>query len=73
MQVNTQLLQKEITDAGLTIEKFCKEIGVNPSTFYRQQSKGFLNMTIGQMHATVKVLKLSNEKAVIIFLEENSQ
>ena len=72
MQVNVDLLVKKIEDCNMSMDNFARAIGMNPSTFYRQKSKGFLSMSIGQMHSTVDVLILPIEEAKNIFLFENS-
>ena len=45
-----------------------REIGVDPSTFYRKLKAEGINFTVGQMHKIVEVLHLSREEAASIFL-----
>lgn len=73
MQVNVQLLEREIANAGLNTEGFAKSIGMDRATYYRKRKSGFESFTIGQMHKTVETLNLSGDKACEIFLFKNSQ
>ncbi len=73
MQVDVQLLESEIANAGLNIESFSKSVGMDRATYYRKRKTSFENFTVGQMHKTVEILKLSDDKACKIFLFNNSQ
>lgn len=72
MQVNVNLLIQKIEERDMSLDKFAKSIGINPSTFYRQKRKRFQTMSIGQMHSSVEVLNMTAEDAKDIFLFENS-
>ena len=53
---------------GVTVAVFAREIGMNPSTFYRKLATNGLDLTVGQMHKAVEVLSLTKNDAVLIFL-----
>ena len=70
--MDTDRLLEWIAKRGLSNSEFAEAIGIDSSTFYRKlQSKG-LKFTVGQMHATVKVLNLSPREARAIFMPSNS-
>lgn len=72
MQVDLAKLRERINLNGISIQDFSKEIGMNPSTFYRKMNSDGVRFTVGQMHKTVEVLSLTNNEAVQIFLAGNS-
>ena len=61
-------LRGRMAEMELTPEDMAREIGVDPSTFYRKIKADGVNFTVGQMHKIVDVLHLSREEAVAIFL-----
>lgn len=68
MKVDIIKLREKIDTKGLSIPEFSKEIGINPSTFYRKLETNGVRFTIGQMHKAVEILSLSKNDAVQIFL-----
>lgn len=71
--MDTEKLKKAIHENGLTIQSVSKEIGMNPSTFYRKIKQKGINFSIGEMHALQELLHISAEEAADIFLSQNSQ
>lgn len=61
-------LRGKMAELKLSPEDMAREIGVDPSTFYRKIKAEGVNFTVGQMHKIVDVLKLSREEAASIFL-----
>lgn len=68
MMVDVGMLREKIDAKGISIQEFSKEMGINPSTFYRKLETDGLHFTIGQMHKAVELLELSKSDAVQIFL-----
>ena len=68
MSTNMEKLRDKMSELKLTPEDMAREIGVDPSTFYRKIKADGINFTVGQMHKIVEVLNLSTEEAVSIFL-----
>ena len=73
MSTDMGKLRARMADMKLSPEDVAREIGVNPSTFYRKIKSDGINFTVGQMHKIVDVLKLTREEAASIFLWHNSQ
>ena len=73
MTVDIDLLRLKISESGMTIPDFSAAIGINPSTFYRKIDAGGLKFTVGQMHETSAILKLSKKESCDIFLSDISQ
>lgn len=66
--INMELLLDRVSSEGKTISEVSKAIGIDPSTFYRKLNSNGTKFTVGEMHALVKTLKLSNKDACNIFL-----
>lgn len=73
MSTDMNKLRAKMADMKLSPEDMAREIGVDPSTFYRKIKSEGVNFTVGQMHKIVDVLKLTREEAASIFLWQNSQ
>lgn len=61
-------LRGRMAELKLTPEDMAREIGVDPSTFYRKIKSDGVNFTVGQIHKIVDILKLTREEAASIFL-----
>lgn len=70
--MNVSRLKELISEKGMTIETISKEIGMNPSTFYRKLKTNGNSFSIGEMHALQGLLNITAEEAVEIFLTGNS-
>lgn len=68
MSTNMEMLRGKMSELKLSPEDMAKEIGVDPSTFYRKIKADGVSFTVGQMHKIVEVLRLSREEAASIFL-----
>ena len=68
MSTNMDKLRGRMAELKLSPEDMAKEIGVDPSTFYRKIKSDGVNFTVGQMHKIVDVLHLTREEAASIFL-----
>lgn len=68
MSTDMSKLRKKMAELNLSPEDMAREIGVDPSTFYRKIKADGLNFTVGQMHKIVDVLHLTHEEAASIFL-----
>lgn len=55
---NNKMLTDIIEDSGYTISDFCKECGINKSSFYRYVS-GAMSPTIDKLLTMSKILKIS--------------
>lgn len=72
MSVNINKLLGKIREANLTQEDLARKIGINPSTYYRKLKSQGESFTVGEMHAITRVLNLSKEEAILIFLSQYS-
>ena len=68
MCMNTQKLKGKIVESNTTQEAVADTIGIDRSTFYRKMKSGGASFTIGEMHAIVSALRLSDSEAIEIFL-----
>lgn len=68
MAVDIEKLRDKIKSNHLSLPEFAKQIGINPSTLYRKLEANGEGMTVGEIHKTVEVLKLSKKEATAIFL-----
>lgn len=68
MSTDMNKLRGRMAEMKLSPEDMAREIGVDPSTFYRKIKTDGVNFTVGQMHKIVDVLKLTREEAASIFL-----
>ena len=70
MYVDTKKLKGKIAENEMTLGEFAKALGINQSTLYRKMHSGAIGFTIGEMHKTVEVLKMTGAEAGNIFLAE---
>lgn len=71
--INRNKLRGKIVENGFSVEELSKQIGINPSTFYRKMDKDSMSQfTIGECHKMCSILNLSSEDAISIFLPEYS-
>ena len=68
MSTDMNKLRGKMRDLNVSPEDMAREIGVDPSTFYRKIKSDGVNFTVGQMHRIVEVLHLTREEATTIFL-----
>lgn len=66
--INTNRLKQKIEENGITIEGIAEKIGIHKCTFYRKINNGGISFTIGEVNDITKILKLSSEEAMEIFL-----
>ena len=66
--INKKMLLDRINSSKKSVSEVAESIGIDPSTFYRKLNNNGIKFTIGEMHAIVKTLKLSNKDACNIFL-----
>ncbi len=64
--IDRDLLNLKIRKANMTNDSVAKELGEDRSTFYRHLREG--SMTVAEMHDLIRVLGLSLDDAVKIFL-----
>lgn len=68
LSTNMDILRRKMADLKMSPEDMAREIGVDPSTFYRKIKTEGVNFTVGQMHKIVEILHLTKEEAASIFL-----
>lgn len=66
--VKVDKIRGKIAEINTTQEAIADELGIDRTTFYRRMASGGLKFTIGEIQDLVKVLELSNEEAIDIFL-----
>lgn len=68
--VNLDLLEKAISDSGMTDTFICKKTGIESRTLYnRRHGKG--DFKAAEIQALAKVLRLPNKKRDDIFFAES--
>ena len=72
MPVNVRKLRAKMVEHGYNIAKLSKAININTATMYRKINADGA-FTLGEAHDICRVLSLSEEEAVSIFLPEYSQ
>lgn len=65
--MNANRLKGKIVEKGLNVEKLCKIIGMDKSTFYRKLND-FEKFTIGDAVKIKDALELSDQEATDIFI-----
>lgn len=68
MSTNMDILREKMAALKMSPEDIAREIGVDPSTFYRKMKSDGVKFTVGQMHQIVDILHLTKEEATSIFL-----
>lgn len=69
--VDTNKLRGAIVAKGKNQQQIAKEIGVDRSTFYRKMKEGG-SFTIEEVSKMARVIPLTNEEAIDIFLNKES-
>ncbi len=64
--IDRDLLLYKVKQANTTYDAIIKELGIDRSTWYRHLREG--SMTVAEMHEVIRILKLSVEDAIAIFL-----
>jgi hypothetical protein len=64
--IDRDLLNLKIKKANMTNDSVAKELGEDRSTFYRHLREG--SLTVAEMHDLIRVLGLTLDDAVKIFL-----
>ena len=70
--VDTNKLRGAIVAKGKDQQQVAKEIGIDRSTFYRKMKEGGA-FTIEEVSNMAKTIPLTNEEAIDIFLNNESQ
>lgn len=68
LSTNMDILKRKMAEHKMSPEDMAREIGVDPSTFYRKIKTEGVNFTVGQIHRIVDILHLTKEEATSIFL-----
>lgn len=68
MSTNMDILRKKMEMCQVTNDEMARQLGINPSTFYRKLKSDGTTFTVGQMHKIVEVLGLAADEASSIFL-----
>ncbi len=68
MSTNMDILRGKMVEKRISSEELSRQIGMNPSTFYRKMRAEGESFTVGQMHKIVEILQLSHSDAASIFL-----
>ena len=58
-------LKYEIMHKGLTIEEYCKAIGISKSAFYRK-CNGTSEFTLGEIRKTLELLELDSPMGIFL-------
>lgn len=68
MSTNMDILRGKMENRQITNNEMAKQLGIDPSTFYRKLKSDGTTFTVGQIHKIVEVLGLNPEEATTIFL-----
>lgn len=69
--VDVNKLRGKIVERGFSQQELAQSIGIDRSTFYRKM-KNNGDFSIGEVAVIAKVMQLSNEEAIEIFLSKKS-
>lgn len=69
--VDVNKLRGKIVERGFSQQELAQSIGIDRSTFYRKM-KNNGDFSIGEVAEIAKVMQLSNEEAIEIFLSKKS-
>ncbi len=72
MIVDINKLNAKRVEAGMSIESLCSALHIDPATYYRRAKDNGKGFKIGDMHAMVSILNLTNDDAASIFLAKDS-
>lgn len=64
--IDRDLLNYHIRKANLTNDAIASELGIDRTTWFRHLREG--SMTVAEMHEVIKLLGLSLEEAISVFL-----
>lgn len=64
--IDRDLLLYKVKQANTTYDAICKELGIDRSTWYRHLREG--SMTVAELHELIRILKLSTNDVIAIFL-----
>lgn len=68
MNTNMNMLREKMENRRITNDEMAKQLGIDPSTFYRKLKANGTTFTVGQIHKIVEVLGLKPEESTAIFL-----
>lgn len=69
--VDVNKLRGKIVEKGFSQQELAQSIGIDRSTFYRKM-KNNGDFSIGEVAEIAKVMQLTNEEAIEIFLSKKS-
>lgn len=64
--IDRDLLLYKVKQANTTYDAISKELGIDRSTFYRHLREG--SITVAELHELIRILKLSTNDVIAIFL-----
>lgn len=68
--IDRDLLLYHVKKANTTYDAIAEELGLDRTTWYRHLREG--SMTVAEMHEVIRILNLSLEDAIRIFLRPGS-
>ena len=66
--MNTQRVKERMAEKHITAGKMAKELGMNPSTYFRKMQKGGGEFSVLDMMVFSRVLEMNEQEAVDILL-----
>lgn len=67
MGIDIEALKNKISQAGMNVETFAKNIEMDRTTFYRKLNAGGVKFTVSEIQRIISALKLTKEEATSIF------
>ena len=66
--MNTQRVKERMEEKHITTERMARELGMNPSTYFRKMQKGGGEFSVMDMMVFKRVLEMNESDAVDILL-----
>ena len=66
--MNMQAVEKRMEDKNISIPEMAKQLGINPSTYYRKRKKNGDGFSALDLMVFQRVLEMSKQEAVDILL-----
>ena len=66
--MNTQEVKRRMKDKGITGEAMAKELGMDPSTYYRKMQKEGMEFSAMDLNVFKRMLDMNSQEAVDFLL-----
>ena len=66
-------VRERMEQKGITVPGMCKELGINPSTWYRKEKNDGDGFNVVEFLGIKRVLELTDQEALDFLMPKNSQ